>query len=693
MSDSVAPCGDLDLRGSTACAAPADRTFADAWEKHSPELQRCCRVWMGSYQADADEAFSRASFRIYRELPRRYSKVENLRAWLLRLTYNVCMDLYRNRQRRREEIVELDSIPPEPGEMMPQLSPLAADPERSYLQKELLELMSRAVDDLPERLRQTVRCYLASDSYRETADRLAINEANARKRMQEARAILRRRRSDYLAGIAGGPKPGRPDPGLPTARPKGQVPDLLSAVSETVAPTWRVFAVTRPPSAEQPQSVLFLGVAPRKPSRRRRQALRRYIDRYPTGWTKRLELGAQLRHEGRLEEAIPHLEVAVEKQPRRCEPWLELAAVHLLQGRPVTAAAIYQQGIGSVSGAAAHFLRGLMERCRGRLKQATQAFEAARQASPESPVPLIALADLWLSAGCPTEAVLALDVALAVEPDNMVALTLGHQELRLAGRSFEAESRAARAFDLDRSNRVARVLWFEARCRATSGRFAAGSIERRQLNKLRRMASTQADACRCYALWLFYRGDLAEAEHQLARLVGERPGERQGWVEYARLLDRLGKTEQAVKAIDQACTLRPPNRNLELLRCRLWTRAGLGRRVRCQIEDLLNRHGDAWDVTSTAAWALSTLGLEPERALALSQTASDLQPNLAAAWFEHGRVLASWDRPREAAAALEKAWKLLSDDDGPDLARPAALDFAAVQRRSNNLDSQWPETS
>ncbi len=662
LNFSATPPRDRVLQGQTA----VDKVVTEAWNEYAAELHRCCRIWMGSYEADSDEAFSRASVRIYLELPKKYSEVKNLGAWLRRLTFNACMDVYRERKRRREDMLEPDSTSGAPGEAVPQSLPVA-DPEQLYLRQELREFLMRAVEELPERLRRTMTRHLAGASYREIAVQLAINEPNVRKRMQEARKLLKQRLWAYSSGVASLPTP-----------PRNYVTD---------ATTLRVCAVTALPSGVEMRNILYLGSPPKRLSKQRLKILHRYICEHPNGWKKRLELGRQLREAGLFGEAIAEFERVVRKQPRSCEGWLELASVHLLQDRLDAAAAVYEQALDEVAGTARYFLRGLMERCRGRAERAIEAFKAVREATPENSASLVALADAWGSAGCPTEAVLALDGALMADAEDVAALTLGHDLLRLAGRSLEAERRAERALEVDATNDLARVLWIDARCRVTGGRFASGGAEIRQLRELRQIASSRADACRCLAFCLACHGDLNGAERLLTELVHKRTGLWQGWVEYARLLDWQGKPQLAIAAIDQVGQQRPRDRQFGLLRAWLLARAGFTREACRQVEALLERYCDAWDVASMGAWAYSTLGIESERALELSRVAVGQQTCLPAAWLEHGRVLACWDLPEQAAAALATGWELLPKDDGFDLAVLAAQDLAKVHRRIGDLET------
>jgi hypothetical protein len=176
----------------------------------------------------------------------------------------------------------------------------------------------------------------------------------------------------------------------------------------------------------------------------------------------------------------------------------------------------------------------------------------------------------------------------------------------------------------------------------------------------------------------------------MALLVSERPQLLQAHIERARLLDALGRPLAALQEIDIARTLRPHSRELALLACRVAVRAGLACRALAECEDLLTRYGDAWDITSTVAWALVNLGWR-RRGTGMSQAALERQIRLPVAWLEHGRVLARAERLREAVVATEVGWSLLPRDDGFDLAAPAALDLSVLYRRLRNPERarQW----
>ena len=72
--------------------AHGDRTvFWQLWERYQPYLYRCCLRWMGGNPADAEDACSRAMLKAWDKLPKYAAKLINLKAWLARLTHNLCV--------------------------------------------------------------------------------------------------------------------------------------------------------------------------------------------------------------------------------------------------------------------------------------------------------------------------------------------------------------------------------------------------------------------------------------------------------------------------------------------------------------------------------------------------------------------------------------------------------------------------
>jgi len=647
-----------------------DQLFREVWGEFSPEIFKRCLAWMDGRRADADEAFSRTALQVFRKLPLHARNIVDLRSWLLRLTRNVCMSLHRETRRRREEALEPDA---DSLRWEIEIAADPNDPERSYLQKELLVFLERSIGGLPERLRQTVWGRLQFDSDCEIADHLAINETNVRKRMQEARRILARRLEDYRSGTAR--MPSQPEASAWSSFPAREASDGITRAIQPLQ--------IRLASGVEIDALLRLHFVPRRASPRRRAGLERYVEEHPGGWKRCLELAQERMVAGEIERAVPLLERVVGQQPRLARAWIDLVAIYRLMGEPATAQVLCDGAVAILPDAAeSDLLRGLAESIRGRHRSAEQAFEAAARRDPANPEPLLALAEARLTVGRPADALAAIERALAVAPDDVVALTLGWEAMHLAGRSAEARRRNRRALELDPAHPLALARWGE-----TEFRHAPASPEEApRLKSLVRLAATRADARRSLGLWLAGQGGARRAASWFAALLERRPRYAQGWVEYARLLDELGLAAEAARAMARARELHTPARTVDLLACRIFARAGLAEEAIGLADDLLARWGSAWDVAATAAWVLVALGREPSRALALSATAVERQPCLPAAWIEHASLLLRLERPAEARAALETAWVLLPEDGG-ELAATVALELARLHRRLGDPES------
>jgi RNA polymerase sigma factor (sigma-70 family) len=164
--------------------------FWPLWLEHRLHLYSVCLRQMRGSKADALDAVSRSMLLAFRKLPEYATKIENLQAWLTRLTRNVCADI------RREQLrltaggngVDIDEIVAEEvGAADPSPSP-----EEVALSNETRIRLQRAIDSLPPLLRGVARMrFLHEDSYEAIASTLSITEPTARKRVQQARTVLR----------------------------------------------------------------------------------------------------------------------------------------------------------------------------------------------------------------------------------------------------------------------------------------------------------------------------------------------------------------------------------------------------------------------------------------------------------------------------------------------------------------------
>lgn len=263
--------------------------FETAWRQNVSELNRRSLHWTGGRREDADDALGQAALIALEKMPQELQPDE-ARRWLLRLVYSKCMDIHRHRSRSRCVTWDVDDPSPED-----EIEAAGPGLESMLLAGELIAVAQDRIQKLPLRLRGVAELHLLRElPYAEIADLLSLTEVNVRKRMQEARALLREHLQDYLKGDVSIQAPGKPDEGMSSL--KIEKPEPLRASDWTL------------------------------------EALEKYVQRHPRGWKKRWELALRLREEGSLEKAIFHFREAANRQPRRMELWSDLGTALLLVG-------------------------------------------------------------------------------------------------------------------------------------------------------------------------------------------------------------------------------------------------------------------------------------------------------------------------------------------------------------------------
>lgn len=205
---STSPVGSsLIIRPVSANASPKEQTagsengtgskidpcFWAAWNNHREYLRRLSYVWMNVSSADAEDALSAATIRAFEKYGAHASQISNERAWFARLLHNICIDIHRSNKRRfnlSEKVKEVVLIDISESENVD------VTPEAELLNSELGNTLVRAIKDLPEKLQKPLVMRLVKgEEYDFIAMSLDISNDNARKRVQQARAILRKKLS------------------------------------------------------------------------------------------------------------------------------------------------------------------------------------------------------------------------------------------------------------------------------------------------------------------------------------------------------------------------------------------------------------------------------------------------------------------------------------------------------------------
>ncbi|MUG95074.1 sigma-70 family RNA polymerase sigma factor [Scytonema sp. UIC 10036] len=203
-----------------------DSAFWQLWQEYRDYLYRCCLKWMGGNVAEAEDALSQAMLKA-REKVRDYNGgITNFKAWLTQLTKNLCVDIHRERNKSSMKMESWEEIALTKEQ---ELASQAETPDLAATRRDLEVFFCRAIDELADRLRETFVLHFEQElSYQEIAEQLNISYDNVRKRISQARAILRKHMIEYLGEEHGTPA----SPKARKSKQKEPVTDDNLALSE-----------------------------------------------------------------------------------------------------------------------------------------------------------------------------------------------------------------------------------------------------------------------------------------------------------------------------------------------------------------------------------------------------------------------------------------------------------------------------
>lgn len=173
--------------------------FWQLWLLYEKYLYHRCKIWMGGNDIDAEEALSQSRLKAWEKLPNYASKITNPKAWLTRMTHNLCMDLHRKRQRGAQNTDRIEEIAVTDPDIVASNSD---SPESVMLNHELKIYIRHAINSLPPRLRDPWNLlYYYQIPYGEIAQRLMLSKDNVYKRIQQGRVILQKQLKKYFSGV------------------------------------------------------------------------------------------------------------------------------------------------------------------------------------------------------------------------------------------------------------------------------------------------------------------------------------------------------------------------------------------------------------------------------------------------------------------------------------------------------------
>ncbi|MEG4115155.1 MULTISPECIES: tetratricopeptide repeat protein [unclassified Microcoleus] len=436
-----------------------------------------------------------------------------------------------------------------------------------------------------------------------------------------------------------------------------------------------------------------------KPARidQKLKTLSEYVQQYPSGWKKRLELANLLYAMGRIEQAVEEYRQVIDRQQPLIGVRLQLGKLLQLMGREVEAVAVYESALANARNQATRqHISGSIALCRGDTQAAILAFESAASLEPNNAAHWLALGQVQRGRGDAVAALRSFDTVLSLNPDDVVALIDSYDASQAVGNVRQAQRRLSKVLELAPGDFRALKRLADTRCRMRLVSGEEGKQTKQMISSVLQLAPDAADARELLAYYHVFRGESANGIGVLERFTEEHPNHPRGWYSYGRCLFHTGEYQKAAEAMLKAYRLYPQDCEIYRALCEILSltsppvpldpssatlkkggtslkvpldRGDLGRSnnqviLASIVEEMLDRFPDRWSVWTTAGRVLVESFQEIDRGCAVSVRGTQLEPQLPDAWFCHGRVLALAGKHREAVEALAQGWQLLPEDGG-----------------------------
>lgn len=361
-----------------------DGNFWHLWASHREIFFKKCLRIMGGNIDEAEDALSSAMLKARDKMLLNFGRIENFKGWALRLTENVCFDLLR----KHRKMVHYGEVPESLIENnADDVFYLMECREKHHFQEAALQEVFRMANKLPRRLREPflLRIFLA-EPYHCIADHLCISEENARKRIQEARSVLKQQYGTKISRLLSSSLQERDmDPDSPlVTKIRLDVRSVIGAQeSEVDICLTTAWIIDAPPGTGRERQILIF--LPLKGGRleNRLEALIHYVTKHPGGWKKRVELAQVFLAVGLWDKAESALRCVLKKHPRCFAAWMILGGMLAESGRRDEAAGLLEKA-GALANRASSkmFFSGLAAMSLGNSDKALAFFERANALEP-----------------------------------------------------------------------------------------------------------------------------------------------------------------------------------------------------------------------------------------------------------------------------------------------------------------------
>jgi tetratricopeptide (TPR) repeat protein len=382
-----------------------------------------------------------------------------------------------------------------------------------------------------------------------------------------------------------------------------------------------------------------------KPTRQEQKfiTLSKYVQKYPQGWKKRLELADLLYEMGNWQQAVAEYRQVIERQPQLFGVGLQLGKLLQIMGREKEALEIYEKALScSDNEATQNHINGLIAVCRGESEKAIIAFNLAASLEPDKVVHWLALAQVYQQIENHLGVLSSLKQVLAIKPDDVVGLIYSYDASQVVGDILAAREQLNRVIALAGDDFRVLQRQIEQRCQMKLVSGKEGKLTKKMITSLLLQARHGGEAHKSFAYYHILRGDWQQGVEVLAKFTAEHPHHPYGWYYYGRCLFDTGEYQKAAQMMVKAYHLYPNDCAIYQALCEILPLephplplSYKERGVRGEgslttlasiVEEMLKRFPERWSVWPTAGRVLVEYFKEIERGCSVSFQGTKLQP-------------------------------------------------------------------
>ncbi|MFM9156666.1 MAG: tetratricopeptide repeat protein, partial [Dolichospermum sp.] len=299
-------------------------------------------------------------------------------------------------------------------------------------------------------------------------------------------------------------------------------------------------------------------------------ALNKYIEKYPQGWKKRLELADLLYEIGNWQQAIIEYNQVIERQPQLLDVHLKLGKILQLMRQEKEACKAYDKALFlSENSVTQHYIQGLIATCKGDNEKALTAFNLAASLEPDQVFHRLALSQVYQNVENPLGILRSLEPVLAINPDDVMSLIYSYDALMVVGDIQTAKERFNSLIALAGDDFRVIQRQIDQRLLARMVSAEEGKITKKMITSLLGTIPHSVEVHKSLAYYHILRGDWAQGVKVLAKYTTESPNYPYGWYYYGWCLFHTGEYQQGAEMMGKAYYLYPHDREIYRSLCEI----------------------------------------------------------------------------------------------------------------------------